>query len=128
MATGEEDTMRYAKLGSAAVAVVFAFAVLAVSPGWAQVKPPADMSFDKGKDSPGTVTFSHEKHIAAGNKCTSCHVKIFKMKKGQSGPITMEKIKAGEQCGACHNGKTAVEGKTVFLATDTANCEKCHKK
>ena len=128
MATGEEDTMRYAKLGSAAVAVVFAFAVLAVSPGWAQVKPPPDMSFEKGKDSPGTVTFSHEKHIAAGNKCTSCHVKIFKMKKGTSGPISMEKIKAGEQCGACHNGKTTVEGKTVFLATDTANCEKCHRK
>jgi c(7)-type cytochrome triheme protein len=128
MATGEEDTMRYAKLGSAAVAVVFAFAVLAVSPGWAQVKTPPDLSFEKGKDSPGTVTFSHEKHVAAGNKCTSCHVKIFKMKKGTSGPISLEKIKAGEQCGACHNGKTAVEGKTVFLATDTANCEKCHKK
>jgi len=23
-------------------------------------KPPVDMSFEKGKDSPGTVTFSHE--------------------------------------------------------------------
>ena len=54
--------------------------------GLAQVKPPADMTFDKGKDSPGTVTFSHEKHVAAGNKCTSCHVKVFKMKKGQTGP------------------------------------------
>jgi c(7)-type cytochrome triheme protein len=128
MATGEEDTMRYTKLGSAAVAAVFAFALLAVSPGWAQVKPPPDMTFEKGKDSPGAVTFSHEKHIAVGNKCTSCHVKIFKMKKGTSGPITMEKIKVGEQCGACHNGKTTVEGKTVFLATDAANCEKCHKK
>jgi len=108
------------------IALVLGF--LTASTGWAQVKPPADMTLEKGKDSPGAVTFSHEKHIAAGNKCTSCHVKIFKMKKGTSGPITMEKIKAGEACGTCHNGKTAVEGKTVFLATDPANCEKCHKK
>jgi hypothetical protein len=50
------------------------------------------------------------------------------MKKGTSGPITMEKIKAGEQCGTCHNGKTEVAGKVVFLATDQVNCEKCHKK
>ena len=40
----------------------------------------------------------------------------------------MEKIKAGEQCGACHNGKTEVAGKVVFLADDKANCERCHKK
>jgi c(7)-type cytochrome triheme protein len=85
------------------------------------------MSLDKGKDSPGTVTFSHEKHMAAGNKCTSCHVKVFKMKKGQTGPLTMEKMKAGEQCGACHTGKP-LEGKTPFALADTANCEKCHKK
>jgi c(7)-type cytochrome triheme protein len=128
IATEEGDTMRYAGLGSLTVTIVFALGLLAASPGWAQVKPPADMSFDKGKDSAGTVIFSHEKHMAAGNKCTSCHVKVFKMKKGATGPLTMEKIKAGEQCGACHNGKTAVEGKTVFLAVDPANCEKCHKK
>jgi c(7)-type cytochrome triheme protein len=67
------------------------------------------------------VTFSHEKRRRSAG--APCHVKIFKMKKGTSGPITMEKMKAGEQCGACHNGKTAVEGKTVFLATDAANCE-----
>jgi len=128
IAQGEGHTMPYTRLGSLALTIVFALGFMAASPGLAQVKPPADMTFAGGKDSPGKVTFSHEKHIAAGNKCTSCHVKIFKMKKGQSGPITMEKIKAGEQCGACHNGKTAVEGKTVFLAADKANCEKCHKK
>jgi c(7)-type cytochrome triheme protein len=120
--------MLYARLGTLALTIAFALGLMAVSPGLAQVKPPPDLSFDKGKDSPGTVTFSHEKHLAVGNKCTSCHVKIFKMKKGASGPVTMAKIKAGEQCGACHNGKTAVEGKTVFLAVDPANCEKCHKK
>ena len=120
--------MSYTRLGTFALTIAFALGLMAASPGLAQVKPPADMTFDKGKDSPGKVTFSHEKHMAAGNKCTSCHVKVFKMKKGQTGPLTMEKMKTGEQCGACHNGKTAVEGKTVFPAGDTANCEKCHKK
>ena len=119
--------MRYAEFGSVVVTVVFAFGLLAVSPGWAQVKPPADMTFEGGKDSPGKVTFSHEKHAKEGVKCTSCHVKVFKMKKGQTGPLTMEKMKAGEQCGACHNGKP-MEGKTPFAVADTANCEKCHKK
>jgi c(7)-type cytochrome triheme protein len=94
----------------------------------AQPKNPPDFSFTKGKDSPGTVTFSHEKHMAAGNKCTSCHTKIFKMKKGTSGDLTMAKMKAGEQCGACHDGKKQMGGKVVFTTDDKANCEKCHKK
>jgi len=120
--------MSYARLGTFALTLAFALGLLAASPGWAQVKPPADMSFEKGKDSPGTVTFSHEKHMAAGSKCTSCHVKVFKMKKGQTGTLTMAKMKAGEQCGACHTGKATPEGKTPFPLADTANCEKCHKK
>jgi len=120
--------MSYTRLGTLALTLAFALGLLAASPGLAQMKPPADMSFEKGKDSPGTVTFSHEKHAAAGTKCTSCHVKVFKMKKGGTGPLTMEKMKAGEQCGACHTGKAPAEGKTAFALADTANCVKCHKK
>ena len=120
--------MSYTRLGILALTLAFALGSLAVSPGFAQPKSPADMTLDKGKDSPGTVTFSHEKHAAAGTKCTSCHVKVFKMKKGGTGPLTMEKMKAGEQCGACHTGKAMAEGKTPFALADTANCEKCHKK
>lgn len=120
--------MPYARPGTLALIIAFALGLLTASPGFPQVKPPADFTFNKSKDSPGTVTFSHEKHVAAGNKCTSCHVKIFKMKKGQTGPLTMEKMMGGEQCGTCHNGTTKVEGKTPFSLTDSANCEKCHKK
>jgi len=119
--------MSYTRLGTLALTIAFALGLMAASPGLAQMKTPADMTLEGGKDSPGKVTFSHEKHVAAGNKCTSCHVKVFKMKKGQTGPLTMEKMKAGEQCGACHNGKP-MEGKTPFAVADTANCEKCHKK
>ena len=106
----------------------FAGSLFLLSPGVAQVKPPADFTFTQGKDSPGGVTFSHEKHIAAGNKCTSCHVKVFKMKKGTSGEISMAKMKDGQLCGACHNGKTYVGGKIPFTTDDKANCERCHKK
>jgi c(7)-type cytochrome triheme protein len=95
----------------------------------AQVKIPPDLTFEKGKESPGPVTFSHAKHRDAGNdKCPACHTRVFKMKRGQTGPLTMEKMKAGEQCGTCHNGKTQVAGKVVFVASDKANCERCHKK
>ncbi|MBI4635043.1 MAG: hypothetical protein HY727_01720 [Candidatus Rokubacteria bacterium] len=119
---------RVVQLASLGLVVGVVTGLLAVSPGAAQVKTPADFGFDQGKDSPGPVTFSHEKHKEKAEKCTACHTKIFKMKKGQTGPITMEKMKAGEQCGACHNGKTEIGGKAVFAVTEKANCTMCHKK
>ena len=116
------------RLSVLALIMGFVIGLLATSPSPAQVKTPPDFSFEQGKDSPGVVTFSHEKHKEKAEKCAACHTKIFKMKKGQTGPINMTKIKAGEQCGACHNGKTEMAGKVVFVADDKANCEKCHKK
>jgi c(7)-type cytochrome triheme protein len=89
----------------------------------AQKLPPL-ITFELGKDSPGPVTFSHETHKEANEKCTVCHTKVFKMKKGTSGNLTMAKMQAGESCGTCHNGKTEVKGKPVF-AIDA--CQQCHK-
>ncbi len=113
-----------------ALVVAFAIGAMAVIPAASQPKIPADFAFEQGKDSPGHVTFSHEKHKAKVEKCTACHTKVFKMKKGTSGPLSMEKMKAGEQCGACHTGKAQASagGAVVFAADDKANCEKCHKK
>jgi c(7)-type cytochrome triheme protein len=110
-----------------ALGVIVIVLTLAV-PAATQVKLPADFTFERGKDSPGLVTFSHEQHKAKAEKCQACHVKVFKMKKGTTGVLTMEKMKAGEQCGACHNGKTELGGSTVFAVADDANCVKCHKK
>jgi c(7)-type cytochrome triheme protein len=111
----------------AAFAVAVLVLALSAAPVLAQPKIPPDFTFEKGKDSPGPVTYSHEKHAKAAEKCTACHTKVFKMKKGQTGPLTMEKMKAGEQCGACHSAKA--EGATkAFAVDDKANCEKCHKK
>ena len=116
--------------GSWALAFITGFALLlaGVVPAAAQVKIPPDFAFEQGKDSPGKVTFSHEKHKANVEKCTACHTKVFKMKKGATGPATMEKMKAGEQCGACHDGKTKIGDKVVMGVSDEKNCVICHKK
>ena len=115
------------KRSACALSVVVIVLTLVV-PASTQVKLPADLTFERGKDSPGPVTFSHEQHKAKVDKCQACHVKVFKMKKGTTGPLTMEKMKAGEQCGACHNGKTELGGSTIFAVADNASCVKCHKK
>jgi c(7)-type cytochrome triheme protein len=120
--------VKRAIVASLAVAVGVAAALAFASPVAAQPKSPPDFSFDQGKDSPGKVTFSHQAHVQKVEKCTGCHVKVFKMKKGTTGALTMDKMKAGEMCGACHNGKTEVAGKMVFTVDDKGNCEKCHKK
>jgi c(7)-type cytochrome triheme protein len=69
----------------------------------------------------GKVVFDGKVHAAQGLKCTACHTKIFKMKKGAD-KMTMADINAGKFCGACHNGTQA------FKANDPANCKKCHMK
>lgn len=107
-----------------AVAVVIGFIMttLPVAPSPAQLKIPADFTFEQDKDSPGPVTFSHEKHKEKFEKCTACHVKIFKMKKGTTGDLTMAAMNEGKFCGACHDGKTA------FSVKDEASCSTCHVK
>ena len=97
---------------------------LPLCPGFAQEKPkmPADFAFDQGKDSPGKVTFSHEKHVAKSPKCTACHVQVFKMKRGATPDINMAAMNEGRSCGTCHNGKE------IFSTNDKAACSKCHLK
>ncbi len=109
------------RIAAIAVMVGFMTGLVAVAPGFAQPKGPADFQLTSEK-APGAVTFSHQKHMGAPDmKCNACHTKLFKMKKGGD-ELTMAKMNAGEQCGSCHNGKTA------FATSDKANCEKCHKK
>lgn len=119
--------MRSLRLVVLAVAVAFVSGALAASVV-AAPKVPAPFAFEQGKGSPGPVTFNHELHRDKLGKCTACHTKIFKMKKGKTGTLTMAKMKAGQECGACHNGKTKVGDTVVFTVDDKANCEKCHKK
>jgi c(7)-type cytochrome triheme protein len=71
------------------------------------------------KTSAGMVTFKGDDHAGKGLKCTECHSKIFKMKKGST-EMKMADINAGKFCGECHNGKKAFK--------PAGNCAKCHKK
>lgn len=64
----------------------------------------------------GKVVFDGKVH--AVNKCTDCHPKIFKMKKGSTKVTAPHK--PGKFCATCHDGKKAFSFKD--------NCGKCHKK
>ena len=119
--------MRVTRSWVLVLVVAFALGAVTIVPAVAQPKVPADFGFDQGKDSPGKVTFSHEQHKTKVEKCNGCHTKVFKMKKGTTGTLSMAKMKAGEQCGACHSGKKTGDI-VVFSVDDKANCEKCHKK
>jgi c(7)-type cytochrome triheme protein len=113
--------MRFVRFGGLTLVLGFVLATVALGPAAAQ-KVPADFTFEQGKGSPGPVTFSHEKHKEKFPKCTACHTKVFKMKKGQSGTLTMAAMEEGKFCGACHDGKEA------FGVKDKAGCDKCHAK
>ena len=120
--------MRLTGFWALALIAALAASVVVVVPADPQPKVPADFTFEQGKDSPGQVTFSHEKHRANIEKCTACHTKVFKMKKGTTGQFSMAKMKAGELCGACHDGKTKFGEKVVMATDDKNNCAICHKK
>lgn len=51
-------------------------------------------------------------------RCYVCHPRLFVMKAGGN-DVTMQKIQKGEQCGACHNGKTAFK-------VNFQSCSRCH--
>jgi len=67
----------------------------------------------EAKGGQAAVLFSHESHVNQYKlKCTDCHPKLFKVKKGE-GKMA--------QCATCHDGKKA------FSAADKTDCAKCHK-
>jgi c(7)-type cytochrome triheme protein len=120
---GGEAVLRFAT----AVGVLLAglgLGALHAAPGGAQVRMPPDFGIAKSDGSPGQVTFSHDRHRAKVEKCTVCHMRDFKMKRGASGPITLAAKQDGKFCGACHNGTTKVGGVVVFPIDE---CDECHK-
>lgn len=108
----------------AAPLVVWLALVAVSSLAGAQSRVPPDFPIAKQETSPGTVTFSHATHAAKVEKCSTCHMRDFKMKRGASGPITLEAKQQGKFCGSCHDGKTLVSGKPVFPIDE---CDRCHR-
>ncbi|HUJ73774.1 MAG TPA: cytochrome c3 family protein, partial [bacterium] len=81
---------------------------------------PPPVTFAGAAGSPGPVTFAHQIHLARGLTCSNCHPALFKMQEGGLA-LTMDKMAAGQFCGACHNGKRA------FSVMDGDKCFTCHK-
>jgi c(7)-type cytochrome triheme protein len=81
-----------------------------------------DITFERkvpGMDDVPPARFPHWVHRMQ-YKCAACHEEPFKMKAGAN-QITMEDMKAGQNCGVCHNSKVAFEANF-----DT--CPRCHFK
>ena len=55
--------------------------------------------------------------------CTACHSRLFRILEAgmpaEGGNISHERMQAGSQCGACHNGKSS------FRLQE--NCPICHR-
>ena len=108
---------------SVAIVMLVLTAGLAAPAVLAQSGPPADFPMPKAETSPGQVTFSHVRHLAKVTKCSLCHMRDMKMKRGGTGPFAMEAMQQGKTCGACHDGKTVLGGGAVF---SLEACDRCH--
>jgi c(7)-type cytochrome triheme protein len=114
----KEDTVRREwKRGAVwAVAALLALGGHAVAQ---QLRLPPDLVYAKAEGSPGKVIFSHQLHVAVSEKCTACHVTLFRLLT-PTRTVTHAEMEAGKSCGACHNDKVA------FGPTDPAGCARCH--
>ncbi|MBN1613606.1 MAG: hypothetical protein JW950_03975 [Deltaproteobacteria bacterium] len=109
------------RAGVLLVAAAVGLWFLAAGISMAELKSPADFTFEQGKTSPGKVTFSHGKHMVNDIKCTACHFRVFKMKKG-SADTSGEAMHNNTACGLCHDGKKS------FSVSDENDCATCHRK
>jgi c(7)-type cytochrome triheme protein len=115
---------RIRRTGAVLVVAIAAIVGPGSAAGVDQAKIPPDFQITRSETSPGDVTFSHGAHRTKVDKCSSCHMRDFKMKRGASGPITLAAKQEGKFCGACHDGKTMMGGAVVFPIDE---CDRCHK-
>ena len=97
---------------AAAVAAALLFATVAVAG-----EAPGDIRFEHPAGSPlAPSLFSHWLHRLRFT-CNACHPALFPM--ARTLKITLDDIREGRFCGACHNGRVA------FGVTATT-CNRCH--
>lgn len=70
-------------------------------------------------DKAGNVLFSHDIHVAVGQKCTDCHDALYTTN-AKHKKVAMAQMRQGQSCGVCHDGKKAF--------SVTGDCKTCHKK
>ncbi len=109
-----ERGWRRGAAGAAAAALILAGHAAAQ-----QLRLPPDLAYSRAEGSPGKVVFSHQFHTGVSDKCTACHIALFRMLR-PTRQVTHADMEAGKSCGACHNGQMA------FGPTDPAACARCH--
>lgn len=110
----------------------------ALSIGW-NTAPPHDYGtvvLDTRSSEAGMppVAFQHWQHRAAYT-CRVCHVDVgFAMARGET-RISASNNRAGQYCGACHDGRRQHRGRTVFASCSDArdvragkHCSRCHAR
>jgi len=106
--------MRYARLGSLAVTVVFALGLLTASPGWAQVKPPADMSFEPASigSTPSSEALCRRRSLPPRTSCMDCTMNsISRIPPGPSLMLSCNSLRAtSARIWACNSRSDATAG------------------
>jgi c(7)-type cytochrome triheme protein len=84
---------------------------------------PGDVQYERTEGNESEISafppaiFPHWVH-RINYRCDACHDSLFEMKHGVT-PVSMDLMKQGKVCGACHNGKLAFN-------SDFKNCNRCH--
>jgi c(7)-type cytochrome triheme protein len=80
---------------------------------------------------PGAVVFDHWLHRSKFT-CRVCHVDVGFAMQAKATGINASSNRQGFHCGACHDGKRVIDGKTIFAACSDAGksggkqCDRCH--
>ena len=83
-------------------------------------RPPTSSS-KAARTAPGPVTFSHEEHKEKVGGCTACHIKIFKMKKGQDAAVHDGEDEGRASCaGPATTARRRSRGRSSSRSTDKA--------
>jgi len=105
-------------------AALFAIAGLTLAGGGAVYGALGDLVFERKGEVEGSASFPpavfpHWVHRARF-RCYVCHPARFEMQQGANA-VTMDAIRQGQFCGACHDGKVAFN-------VSFQNCTRCHRK
>lgn len=112
------------KVLSAGLIAMFALALFANCLGSAAEKDGGFVLYPTAPGSPGPVLFSHRAHsvLNGGYACSNCHASALS---ATALNITMELIRQGRSCGACHGSATkGASSQTAAMPVQT--CSACH--
>lgn len=115
--------MKSDKRYAAGWALLLTFSFFAHSEDCAAVKDGGQVTYPATFGKAGPVIFSHRAHgnRGAGYACLQCH----RSASGEAMIVTMDAIRAGRICGACHDGKTSGP-RGQATAASVQDCGACH--